>query len=51
MILLNAAAALATDTGDFNGALSEARTSLESGAALAKLEGLVALNQKFAAAQ
>jgi len=51
VILLNAAAALATVTGDFTAALSEARTSLESGAAFAKLEGLAAMSQKFAAAQ
>lgn len=48
VILLNAAAALATDTGDFPAALVEAETSLESGAALAKLEDLIAISQKFA---
>jgi anthranilate synthase/phosphoribosyltransferase len=51
VVLLNAAAALATETGDFGKALDEARTSLESGAALAKLDALVAASQKFAAVQ
>jgi anthranilate phosphoribosyltransferase len=40
-VLLNAAAALAAETGDFKSALAEAATSLESGAAFAKLNALV----------
>jgi anthranilate phosphoribosyltransferase len=51
VVLLNAAAALATVTGDFESALSDARVSLESGAALAKLDGLVEFSQKFAQVQ
>jgi len=51
VVLLNAATALTTVTGDFETALAEARTSLESGAALAKLEGLVEFSQKFAQVQ
>jgi anthranilate synthase/phosphoribosyltransferase len=50
VVLLNAAAAMATETGDFNLALADAFTSLESGAALAKLDGLIAISQKFAQA-
>jgi anthranilate phosphoribosyltransferase len=44
-VLLNAAAALAAETGDFALAMSEARASLDSGAAQHKLEALVAFNQ------
>ncbi len=40
-VLLNAAAALAAETGDFRMALAEVRESLDSGAALRKLEALV----------
>jgi anthranilate synthase/phosphoribosyltransferase len=40
-VLLNAAAALAAETGDFKSALVEATASLDSGAALAKLNALV----------
>ena len=47
VVLLNAAAALAAETGDFKSALDEAETSLESGAALAKLNHLVAFSQQF----
>ena len=50
VVLLNAAAAMATETGDFNLALADAFTSLESGAALAKLDGLIAVSQKFSQA-
>ena len=50
VILFNAAAALATEIGDFGKALSEAVVSLESGAALAKLNGLVASCRKYALA-
>jgi len=41
VVLLNSAAALATEHGDIQKALGEARTSLESGAALAKLNAFV----------
>jgi anthranilate phosphoribosyltransferase len=50
VVLLNAAAALALDTGDFAFALAEADMALTSGAALQKLDGLVALSQSLAAA-
>ncbi len=42
VVLFNAAAALAAETGDFEAGLEEARASLDSGAALAKLIALVA---------
>jgi anthranilate phosphoribosyltransferase len=45
VVLLNAAAALATRHGDFNLALAEARRSLNNGAALGKLEALIAYSQ------
>jgi len=48
VVLLNAAAALATDTGDFSAALVEAENALDSGAALAKLEALVAVSKRLA---
>jgi anthranilate phosphoribosyltransferase len=51
VVLLNSAAALATDHGDFALALDEARQSLDSGAALGKLEALVALSQKLGQSQ
>src|SRR5215216_2508277 len=41
-VLLNAAGALAAETGDFKSALDEAVASLDSGRALAKLDALVA---------
>ncbi len=44
-VLLNASAALAAETGDFQAALGEARESLDSGAAAQKLEALVAFSQ------
>jgi anthranilate phosphoribosyltransferase len=47
-VLLNAGAALAAETGDFRAALDEARESLLSGAALAKLEALVAYCRRVA---
>lgn len=47
VILLNSAAALATENGDVAAALGEARESLESGAALAKLESLIAFSRKI----
>ncbi|MEJ5224315.1 MAG: anthranilate phosphoribosyltransferase [Anaerolineales bacterium] len=46
-VLLNAAAALAAETGDLHSALQEATASLESGAALAKLNALVEYSQSF----
>ncbi|HEX9019155.1 MAG TPA: anthranilate phosphoribosyltransferase [Anaerolineaceae bacterium] len=51
VVLFNTAAALATVDGDFSGALAEARQSLESGAALEKLDRLVAYSQQLAHAQ
>jgi anthranilate phosphoribosyltransferase len=48
VILLNAAAALAIEDGDFPAALAEARQSLESGAALARLDHLRLVSQSFA---
>jgi len=47
VVLLNSAAALAADSGDFRMALAEAEHSLSSGAALAKLEELVAFSGSF----
>ena len=46
-VLLNAAAALAAETGDFKSALVEATASLDSGKALAKLNALVEYSQSF----
>jgi anthranilate synthase/phosphoribosyltransferase len=48
-ILLNAAGAIAAETGDFPSAIAEARRSLESGAALAKLDALIAFGKTIAA--
>lgn len=48
--LLNAAAALATEDGDIERGLKDARKSLESGAALDKLNRLVDLSRSLAAA-
>ena len=45
VVLLNAAAALSTENGDLAAGLVEARQSLESGAALAKLDALVKQSQ------
>jgi anthranilate phosphoribosyltransferase len=50
VILLNAAAALAAESGDLPAGLDAARRSLESGAALAKLEALVTYSQQFSGA-
>ncbi len=50
VVLLNAAQALATRHGDLRLGLEEARASLDSGAALAKLSSLVQFSQSFAAA-
>ncbi len=49
VVLLNAAAALALDTGDLAYALAEADMSITSGAALQKLDALIALSQSMAA--
>ncbi|HEY9151452.1 MAG TPA: anthranilate phosphoribosyltransferase, partial [Anaerolineales bacterium] len=46
-ILLNAAGALAAETGDFKSALDEAADSLDSGKALAKLDALVAYSKSI----
>ena len=51
MILFNSAAALAMGSGDFQASLDEAERSLSSGAALEKLEKLVAFSQKLVAGQ
>src|SRR5215510_6296832 len=50
-ILLNAAAALAAETGDFKSALEEATASLDSGTALAKMNALVEYSQSFQTTQ
>jgi len=47
-ILLNAAAALAAETGDFKLALVEAQASLDSGKALNKLNALIEYSKSFA---
>ena len=49
-ILLNAAGALAAETADFKSALDEARASLDSGKALAKLNALVEYSQSVSSA-
>lgn len=46
-VLLNAAAALAAETGNFKPALQEAADSLESGRALARLNALIEYSQSF----
>lgn len=48
VVLLNAAAALATEDGDFVAALRRAERSLESGAAQRKLDELIVLSQTLA---
>jgi anthranilate phosphoribosyltransferase len=47
VVLINAAAALATESGDFHSALTEVTASLDGGAALNKLEELVAFSGQF----
>ncbi|NOZ29194.1 MAG: anthranilate phosphoribosyltransferase [Chloroflexi bacterium] len=47
VVLLNAAAALATGTGDLRVGLERAREVLDSGAALRKLDAFVELSQSF----
>jgi len=49
VVLLNAAAALALEDGDLGRALGQARESLDSGAALRKLDQMAALSQALAA--
>ena len=44
-VLLNAAGALAAETGDFKSALEEVTASLDSGKALAKLDALIEFSQ------
>jgi anthranilate phosphoribosyltransferase len=46
-VLLNAAGALAAETGDFKSALEEATAALDNGKALAKLNALVEFSQDF----
>jgi anthranilate phosphoribosyltransferase len=46
-VLLNAAAALAAETGDFKSALDEAGDALDNGKALAKLNALVEFSRDF----
>jgi anthranilate phosphoribosyltransferase len=47
-VLLNAAAAIAAETGDFPAAVEEAREALDTGAALAKLNALVEFSKSVA---
>ena len=51
VVLLNAAATLAVESGDMVAALADAEQSLESGAALGKLHALISLSQSLAAAE
>ena len=46
-VLLNTAATIAAETGDFKSALDEAEDSLTSGKALAKMEALVEFTKQF----
>jgi len=46
-VLLNAAATIAAESGDFKSALEEAKESLDSGKALAKMNALVEFTQQF----
>jgi anthranilate phosphoribosyltransferase len=48
VVLLNSAAALALEHGDFHRALEQAEHSLDSGAALGKLDALVSFGQQAA---
>jgi len=50
VVLLNAAAALAAGDGNLPAALEQSRQSIDSGAALAKLNALVEASQSFSAA-
>jgi anthranilate phosphoribosyltransferase len=49
-VLLNAAGAIAAESGDFKSALDEVRLALDNGQALAKLNALVEFSQSFAQA-
>ncbi|HEX8993462.1 MAG TPA: anthranilate phosphoribosyltransferase [Anaerolineales bacterium] len=49
-VLLNAAGALAAETGDFKAALAEAREAFDSRKALRKLDALIELSRSFAQA-
>lgn len=51
VVLLNAAAALATDDANLERGLQEATQALESGAALQKLDALIAYSQQLAEGQ
>jgi anthranilate phosphoribosyltransferase len=44
-VLLNAAGALAAESGDFKSALEEVAAAIDNGAALAKLNALVEFSQ------
>ena len=46
-VLLNAAGALAAESGDFKSALAEVQASLDDGRALKKMDALVAFSQSF----
>ncbi len=49
VVLFNAAAALAAESGDLKTSLARSVESLDSGAALQKLEGLIAFSRSYAA--
>ncbi len=51
VVLLNAAAALSLESGGLEQALAEARAALDSGAALASLNGLIQTSQRLAGLQ
>jgi anthranilate phosphoribosyltransferase len=51
IVLLNAAMALATESGDFLSGLNLAKESLDEGAALEKFDNLIALSQTFSVSQ
>ncbi len=48
VVLLNAAAALSAEDGDFSAAIAEGRESLDRGAALSKLNHLMMKSQSYA---
>ncbi len=48
-VLLNAAAAIAAESGDMAGAVAEAKQALDSGAALARLEALLDYSRRVSA--
>ncbi len=50
-VLLNAAGAMAAESGDFKAALGEAREAYDSGAALRKLDALIEFSQSFSQAK